>query len=82
MYKLLANPKRLEILNILKTGQATLSELTRIVGARKVNISQHLAVLRHLRLVEISERGREARYRLLNPKIVELCRTLKDLHRE
>ncbi len=79
IYKLMANPKRLEILNILKTRATTLSELSRIVGASKTNISQHLAILKHLRLITLQKRTREAYYNIINPKIVEPCRIMRDL---
>jgi ArsR family transcriptional regulator len=77
IYKLMANPKRLEILNILKNGQATLSQLVEIVRAPKPNISQHLAILSHLRLIHRTKRNREAYYKIVNPKIVEACKILK-----
>jgi ArsR family transcriptional regulator len=80
IYKLMSNPKRLEILNILRVGPASLTDLTRLVGASKTNISQHLALLRHLNLITILRRTEEVYYRIMNPKIVEPCKILKDLH--
>lgn len=79
IYKLMANPKRLEILNILSKGNATLSQLTRIVGATKVNISQHLSVLKHLHLVTVAKRSREVYYSIVNPKIVTPCEIFRNL---
>lgn len=79
IYKLMANPKRLEILNILSRGTATLTELTRIVGAKKVNISQHLSILKHLKLVIVSKRSKEVYYSIVNPQIVTPCRIFKNL---
>lgn len=79
IYKLMANPKRLEILNILSKGTATLTDLTRIVGARKVNISQHLSILRHLKLVSVIKRSKEVYYAISDPKIVTPCEIFKNL---
>jgi len=45
--KTLTNPKRIEILNTLKTEEKTVSELVTVLGASKANVSQHLAVMRH-----------------------------------
>ncbi len=79
IYKLMANPKRLEILNILSRSNATLTELTKIIGATKVNISQHLSVLKHLRLVTVVKRSTEVYYSIVNPQIVTPCEILKNL---
>jgi ArsR family transcriptional regulator len=79
IYKLMANPKRLEILNILSKNNATLSELTEIIGATKVNISQHLSVLKHLRLVTVIKRSKEVYYSIVNPEIVNSCEILRNL---
>jgi ArsR family transcriptional regulator len=75
----MANPKRLEILNILSKNNATLSELTEIIGATKVNISQHLSVLKHLRLVTVIKRSKEVYYSIVNPEIVNSCEILRNL---
>jgi ArsR family transcriptional regulator len=45
--KTLASPKRIEILNALKEGEKTVSELDGIRRVPKANVSQHLAVMRH-----------------------------------
>jgi DNA-binding transcriptional ArsR family regulator len=45
--KTLTNPKRIEILNALKTDERTVTDLVNILGASKANVSQHLAVMRH-----------------------------------
>lgn len=79
IYKLLANPKRLEILNIIKTEEATVDELSKIVGIKKANTSQHLSVLRYLKLVTVRKNGRNIYYKITNPKIIESCRILKEL---
>ena len=40
IYKLLANPKRLEILNVIKNKEVTVDQLSEIVGIKK---SKHLS---------------------------------------
>lgn len=79
IYKMLANPIRLEILNTIKDNEATVEDLAHSIGIRKANTSQHLAVLRHLRLVKVRRSSRKAFYTITNPQIVELCRILKEL---
>ncbi len=79
IYKLLANPIRLEILNILKGGEASLDDLSEIIGIRKPNTSQHLAILRYLRMVKMRRVGQRAYYTIADPRIVEPCKILKEL---
>ena len=52
IYKILANSKRLEILNNLKMGELGVEELLKITNLSKANLSQHLALLRHNGLVQ------------------------------
>lgn len=79
IYKLLANPKRLEILNILKLGEGTVDQLAEALDAKKANVSQHLAVLRYLKMVRVRPVGKNRFYRLADPRLVTVCRVLKDL---
>src|SRR3990167_11439084 len=79
VYKLLANPIRLEILNILKSGEASVDELTRILGLRKPNVSQHLSLLRNTHLIKMRKNGLNVYYSIVDPGIVKPCKILHDL---
>lgn len=79
VYKLLANSKRLEILNLIKHQELPVEELVKTLKLPKANVSQHLAVLRHARLVTVRRNGLNAYYKITNPKIVEPCRILHKL---
>lgn len=83
VYRLLANSKRLEILNILKKGEHSCEELLAIMKLPKANLSQHLALLRHNGLVHTRRQGLNVYYRIVDPRIVEPCKILHDLrHRQ
>jgi ArsR family transcriptional regulator len=79
IYKVLANAKRLEILNIIKDKEATVNEISRVLGTRKSNTSQHLAYLRYLRLVTTRRSGKNVFYKIVDPRIVEPCKIFKEL---
>ena len=52
--QILANSKRLKIINILRDKELSVNELAKRVGVTKANLSQHLSILRKkefLRLV-------------------------------
>lgn len=79
IYKMLANAKRLEILNILKENPTNVNELARILGVPKANISQHLAILRYLKVVKVEKKGKNSVYSITNPEIVAPCEIFKNL---
>lgn len=78
-YKLLAHPKRLEILNLLREQEMAVEDLVKTLGIPKANVSQHLSILRMAKLVTVRREGLRAFYRIVDPRIVEPCRILYQL---
>ncbi|PIT92338.1 MAG: transcriptional regulator [Candidatus Harrisonbacteria bacterium CG10_big_fil_rev_8_21_14_0_10_42_17] len=79
IYRLLANPFRLEIFNNIRNAELTVSELVSITGLRKANVSQHLALLRSSSLVRSRSVGVNVFYHITDPRIVEPCHILHTL---
>lgn len=79
LYKILSNPKRLEILNILKKRETSVENLLQITSLPKANLSQHLALMRHNGLVIPRRHGLNIFYRIIDPRIVEPCKILHEL---
>jgi rhodanese-related sulfurtransferase len=77
--KALANPHRLELLDLLGQGERSVDELAQEIGQSLANTSAHLQVLRQARLVESDKRGLNVVYRLAAPEVFTLWRTLRDL---
>jgi DNA-binding transcriptional ArsR family regulator len=73
----LANPKRLQILNILKDGEMSVARMTEKMGINKANISQHLSILRQKNMLETRRQGTTIYYRISNPKITEACMIMR-----
>jgi ArsR family transcriptional regulator len=80
--KALSNPIRLMIIDILKEGEATVSDLQEKLGRQQSNLSQHLAVLRSTGLVESRRDGTNVLYSLTSPKIVEACSLVRTILRD
>jgi rhodanese-related sulfurtransferase len=79
--KALANPHRLELLDLLAQGERNVEELAKEAALSFANASSHLQVLRRARLVEADKRGLNVIYRLAAPEIFQLWRTLRDVGR-
>jgi len=77
--KTLASPKRLEILNALKDGEKTVSELVEILGVPKANVSQHLAVMRHKGILDARREGVNIYYRVSNAKVIKACILMREV---
>ncbi|MEK7377027.1 MAG: metalloregulator ArsR/SmtB family transcription factor [Candidatus Margulisiibacteriota bacterium] len=71
--KTLGNPKRIELINLLRGGELSVAELLQDTGLLKANLSQHLAVMRSKGIVKARKEGLSAYYRIANPKIVKAC---------
>ncbi len=71
--KVLTVPKRLMLLDALRSGDHSVGELAVAIGVALPNASQHLSVLRGAGLVEGRRHGTTVLYRLAEPAIVEAC---------
>lgn len=69
----LANPKRLQIIEILGKTERTVSELAAELEIAQATTSQHLAVMRKSGVVETRKDGNFVFYRIADPKIAEAC---------
>src|SRR5512136_160399 len=65
--KALANESRLLIVDRLSKGEASVGELTELVGSDQSTVSKHLAVLRAHDIVEDRREGNVVYYTLLTP---------------
>ena len=75
--KALSSPSRLEILEILAQGERTVDSLAQETALSLANVSQHLKALRAACLVESRKQGLFVWYRLADPIVFELSRTLR-----
>jgi DNA-binding transcriptional ArsR family regulator len=63
-FRVLGDPTRLQILELLDEGGLTVSELVAAVGQSQPRVSTHLACLRHCGFVNTERRGKEIVYSL------------------
>ncbi len=77
VFKVIANQKRLEIIQLLSKRELNVSEMVEMLGIRQANLSQHLAVLRSYRVVSSRRQGLRIYYRLSDSRIAEACALIR-----
>jgi DNA-binding transcriptional ArsR family regulator len=70
LLKAFSHPTRLAILLELVDGPKCVTDMEELLPARQANISQHLAVLRHAKLVDYAQDGTLRCYYLCRPDLV------------
>ncbi len=78
IFNAIAHPVRLEILELLKDGEACVCHLEAMLGQRQAYISQHLNVLRHSGLVDSRKDGVRVYYQVTDPfifTVIDLAET-------
>lgn len=69
--KVFSSPTRLELLNLLRDGEMSVTELIKKTRLSQANISQHLSIMKSKGVVVPRRQGKNIHYGLANPKIVK-----------
>lgn len=72
-FKALGEPARLQILQGLRAGEQTVSELVDATGLGQANVSKHLQLLHSLGFVDRRKEGLYVHYRLSGDDIFLMC---------
>jgi DNA-binding transcriptional ArsR family regulator len=64
---------RIKLLDRLRDGDATVSELQQALGASQQNVSKHLGILLTAGIVARTKDGNHSRYSISDPSVFELC---------
>ena len=75
-FRALAEPTRIRLLDRLREGEATVLELTALVGSTQQNVSKHLNVLQHSGIVARRKQGNFSYYRIADETVYDLCTTV------
>jgi ArsR family transcriptional regulator, cadmium/lead-responsive transcriptional repressor len=79
LFRGFADPSRLSIMETLREGEMTVTEIVESTGLSQSNISNHLACLRDCGLVAAEQDGRYVRYRLSDPRVEQLLALADEL---
>ena len=72
-FKALAEPSRLQILNALRRGELSVSEILSDTSLGQANVSKHLQTLLAAGYVERRKAGVSTYYRLADADVLRLC---------
>ena len=78
VFKVLANQKRLEIIQLLAERELCVSDMIDMLGLPQANLSQHLAQMRRSGLLKVTKQGTRVYYRLNDQKIAEAVFNVRD----
>ncbi|HIE21573.1 MAG TPA: ArsR family transcriptional regulator [Acidimicrobiia bacterium] len=78
----LADPKRLLIINVLRDGPMSVSDICDELRLPQSNVSQHLGILRDKGLVRRQRNGQFVYYSLTSTKIIEAMDLLREVMAE
>lgn len=79
MCKVFSHPKRLELINLLRSEEMSVSELSQKLGLAPANLSQHLAMMRGRRILIARKEGNMVYYRIANPKLLQAFDMLREM---
>ena len=82
LFRGFSDPSRLMILETLRLGPMTVSELVAATSLSQSNASNHLGCLRDCGLVGVEQQGKYACYHLSDPKVDRLLALADDLLEE
>ena len=72
-FQALAEPTRLQILNLLREGECNVGDLAHQCGFTAANISRHLTLLTKRGLVKRESRGTSVYYQIADESVYALC---------
>jgi DNA-binding transcriptional ArsR family regulator len=75
----LAHPTRLEILELLRDGEACVCHIQAMLNQRQAYISQHLNILRQVGLVISRKDGQRVYYKISDPVLFEVMNQVKGI---
>ncbi len=72
-FRVLSEPTRIKLLDRLREGEASVLELTDLIGTTEQNVSKHLGVLRRSGIVRRRKLGNFSYYAIADESVFVLC---------
>jgi len=72
-FRVIGEPMRIRLLDLLREEPATVGELQRALGTTQQNVSRHLAVLHQAGIVSREKQGNHVAYSIADESVFALC---------
>ena len=72
-FRVLGEPMRIKLLDLLRDGEASVNELTESLDASQQNVSRHLAVLAEVGILGRRKEGTYVYYGIVDEGVFALC---------
>jgi len=72
-FRVIGEPMRIRLLDVLRDGPRTINELTEALGASQQNVSKHVTVLAQAGIVARETEGTRVRCSIADETIFDLC---------
>ena len=72
-FRVIGEPMRIRLLDVLRDGPMTVNELTEALGASQQNVSKHIGVLTQAGIVGREKDGTRVRCFIADQSVFELC---------
>jgi DNA-binding transcriptional ArsR family regulator len=79
VFKALAHPLRLQVIEILQEGESCFSEVLEQTGGLKSNLSQHMSIMVNNGILKVRKDSRCNYYSLSSVKVAKACSLLQDV---
>ncbi len=79
MCKVFSHPKRLELINVLRDKEMSVSDMSQRLGLTSANLSQHLAMMKERRILVSRKEGNVVYYRIANPRLLQAFDLLREI---
>ena len=79
MCQVFSHPKRLEVINVLRDGEMTVTELSQRLGLPVGNLSQHLSMMKERHILLSRKDGNLVYYRIANPKLIRCFDMMREM---
>ena len=77
--KALANPLRIEVIDLLQKGELCFSDILEEIGGLKSNLSQHLSVMVNSGILMARKDSRCNYYSLSSSKVAKACSLMREV---
>lgn len=72
-FRVLSEPTRIRLLDLLREGAANVQQLTEASGSSQQNVSKHLGILHQAGILSRSKSGTSVVYEIADDSVFELC---------